>query len=56
MAQQDLLIRLVRALDAASVPYMLTGSLASSIRGRTIRRPKRPSALPLHRLRSGTTM
>jgi hypothetical protein len=33
MSQQALLKRIVEALDEAGVPYMLTGSLASSLQG-----------------------
>ncbi len=33
MSQQELLTAIVRALDGAGVPYMLTGSLASSLQG-----------------------
>ena len=33
MAQRDLLIRVVAALDGAGIPYMLTGSLVSSLQG-----------------------
>lgn len=33
MSQQELLIRIVRALDSAGIPYMVTGSLASSLQG-----------------------
>jgi predicted nucleotidyltransferase len=33
MSQQALLRRVVRALDGAGVPHMLTGSLASSLQG-----------------------
>lgn len=33
MSQQALLKRIVRALDGAGIPYMLTGSLASSLQG-----------------------
>jgi hypothetical protein len=33
MSQQELLIRLVRTLDELDIPYMLTGSLVSSIQG-----------------------
>ena len=33
MSQQALLTRIVEALDGASIPYMLTGSLASSLQG-----------------------
>ena len=33
MPQQALLKRIVEALDGAGIPYMLTGSLASSLQG-----------------------
>ena len=33
MSQQALLTRIVEALDGAGIPYMLTGSLASSLQG-----------------------
>ena len=33
MSQQALLRRVVEALDVAGIPYMLTGSLASSLQG-----------------------
>lgn len=33
MSQQDLLVHAVRTLEAAGVPYMITGSTASSIQG-----------------------
>ena len=33
MSQQELLITVVRELDAVKVPYMLTGSIASSLHG-----------------------
>ena len=33
MSQQALLTRIVKALDGAGIPYMLTGSLASSLQG-----------------------
>jgi len=33
MSQQALLKRIVEALDGAGIPYMLTGSLASSLQG-----------------------
>jgi hypothetical protein len=33
MPQQKLLERVVRALDQAAIPYMLTGSLVSSLQG-----------------------
>ena len=33
MSQQALLRRIVEALDGAGIPYMLTGSLASSLQG-----------------------
>ena len=33
MSQQALLTRIVDALDGAGIPYMLTGSLASSLQG-----------------------
>lgn len=33
MSQQDLLLHAVRTLEAARVPYMITGSTASSIQG-----------------------
>jgi hypothetical protein len=33
VSQQALLKRIVRALDGAGVPYMLTGSLVSSLQG-----------------------
>ena len=33
MSQQALLKRVVEALDGAGIPYMLTGSLASSLQG-----------------------
>jgi len=33
MSQQDLLKRIVEALDGAGIPYMLTGSLVASLQG-----------------------
>lgn len=33
MSQQALLTRIVEVLDRAGIPYMLTGSLASSLQG-----------------------
>ena len=33
MSQQALLTRIVEALEGAGIPYMLTGSLASSLQG-----------------------
>jgi hypothetical protein len=33
MSQQDLLSKVIRALDEAGCPYMLTGSFASSMQG-----------------------
>ncbi len=33
MSQQDLLTGIVEALDGAAIPYLLTGSLASSLQG-----------------------
>ncbi|RPJ49717.1 MAG: hypothetical protein EHJ95_08365, partial [Methanobacteriota archaeon] len=33
MPQSELLIAIVRALDAAGIEYMTTGSLASSLQG-----------------------
>jgi hypothetical protein len=33
MAQRDLLVRVVDVLDGAHIPYMLTGSFASSLQG-----------------------
>ena len=33
MPQQELLVRLVRTLDDLKIPYMLTGSMASSLQG-----------------------
>jgi hypothetical protein len=33
VSQQALLKRIIRALDGAGIPYMLTGSLASSLQG-----------------------
>ena len=33
MPQQELLIAVIRALDGARIPYMLTGSLVSSMQG-----------------------
>lgn len=33
MSQQDLLKRVIQALDAAAIDYMITGSIASSLQG-----------------------
>ena len=33
MSQQALLTRIVETLDGAGIPYMLTGSVASSLQG-----------------------
>ena len=33
MSQQELLKKIIRALDQAEIPYMLTGSIVSSLQG-----------------------